>query len=84
MEDNSALKKNRLIHRWSAIGEATAREISNRSAPELDQIRLPLPLLGRIPVREMIMFGALHCMYHAGIVKKRMEMNPAHQNNSCD
>ncbi len=70
----AAEKKAILIKKWSEIGEATAAAISRWSESELDEIRLPHPILGRIPVREMILFGALHCMHHAGIVKKRMDL----------
>jgi hypothetical protein len=38
---------------------------------EAVRLRLPHPLLGRIPVREMMLFAVLHNVHHAQVVERR-------------
>ncbi len=40
---------------------------------DLDRYRLPHPLLGKIPVREMLQFSLLHAYHHTEIVRKRVK-----------
>jgi len=43
---------------------------------DLDRYRLPHPVLGRVTVREMLMFTLFHFDHHREIVARRLEASP--------
>jgi hypothetical protein len=45
------------------------------SEQELDTMRLPHPLLGRITVREMLYFTIYHVGHHEGLIKRNLNLS---------
>lgn len=46
------------------------------SEKDLDRVRLPHPLLGKLTVREMLFFTLYHNAHHTAIVARRLEGSP--------
>lgn len=69
----NALKKAKLIESFSRATESLAKSLDRFSEEELDQLRLPHPILGMLAIREMINFGLFHNEHHTGIVRERMK-----------
>jgi len=65
-------KQNRLVKSFVDIGKALSKSVLSWSEEDLDTIRLPHPILGLLPVREMVLFGILHGKHHSNIVRKRL------------
>lgn len=60
--------------------EGTVLRLEKASEPwreqDLDRYRLPHPVLGRVTVREMLMFTLFHFDHHREIVARRLEASP--------
>ena len=69
---DAAVFQKDVVARWSATVMKLARVVDGWSEPELDTIRLPHPLLGKLTVREMLMFTYYHHEHHANTVKRRL------------
>lgn len=69
---DAAVFQNDVVARWSATVMKLDRIVDGWSEPELDAIRLPHPLLGKLTVREMLMFTYYHHEHHANTVKERL------------
>ncbi len=60
-----------------ALG-ALARALGSWREGDLDRCRLPHPLLGKLTVREMILFTLYHCEHHrAGVTRRLSLADPA-------
>lgn len=58
----------------SAAVEDFARRIENWSEADLDRYRLPHPLLGKLTVRDMLLFTVQHLAHHASKVEERLRV----------
>lgn len=61
-----------LLGKWNRTQARFVKALNGWSEEELDRYRLPHPIIGRISVREMCMFGLLHVEHHIGIVRARL------------
>ena len=61
-----------LVAKWVRTGQRFAKILSAWSEEDLDRCRMPHPIMGRVPVREMCMFTLLHALHHAGNVERRL------------
>lgn len=69
----SFLKREQLIQKLTSTIEKINKSLSRYSEEELDQTRLPHPLLGKITLREMMLFTMYHVQHHHKLAKKYLE-----------
>jgi hypothetical protein len=62
-----------LVWKCQSALEALAREVASWDEPDLDRCRLPHPLLGKLTVREMLLFTLYHYEHHRAAVADRLE-----------
>jgi len=61
-----------LLARWGRVNGRLQKAFAPWNEKELDTIRLPHPLLGKITAREMIYFTVYHSEHHVLATKKRL------------
>ena len=61
-----------LLARWGRVNGRLQKALQSWDEKELDTIRLPHPLLGKITAREMIYFTVYHSEHHVAATKKRL------------
>ncbi len=64
--------KQKLLAIFPSNASRLAKAMNRFSDEELDSLQLPHPILGRVPLREMMLFNILHNEHHTGIVRRRM------------
>lgn len=67
------LRREQLCKKLISTIEKINRSLSKYSEEQLDQTRLPHPLLGKITLREMMMFTIYHVHHHHKLTKKYLE-----------
>jgi hypothetical protein len=66
-------QKEKLITALNAKVNSLCSKIESFTESELDTLRLPHPLLGKLTMREMLYFTAYHVEHHEGLVRKGLE-----------
>ena len=61
-----------LLARWGRVNGRLQKALEPWGEKNLDTIRLPHPLLGKITAREMIYFTVYHSEHHVAATKKRL------------
>ena len=61
-----------LLARWGRVNGRLQKALEPWDEKNLDTIRLPHPLLGKITAREMIYFTVYHSEHHVAATKKRL------------
>ena len=61
-----------LLARWGRVNGRLQKALEPWDEKELDPIRMPHPLLGKITAREMIYFAIYHSEHHVAATKKRL------------
>jgi hypothetical protein len=61
-----------LLARWRRVNHRLELALQTWTEKDLDRIRLPHPLLGRITAREMILFTIYHDGHHIAAAKRRL------------
>ena len=64
--------RNRLLIKMTDTVEALAQRIEKMDEAQLDAIRLPHPLLGRLTLREMLHFTIYHVGHHHKMTMKNL------------
>jgi hypothetical protein len=64
--------RDEIVARWRTVGDALRSSVSRWSESALDRCRLPHPLLGKLTVREMVMFMLYHDAHHLRLVAERL------------
>lgn len=59
-----------LLAQWDGAGAALVDALSGWGEGALDRTRLPHPLLGKLTVREMLLFTLYHDQHHADAVRR--------------
>ena len=54
----------KMLERWKSSSKDLANAVQKWREADLDRYRLPHPILGRITVREMLMFTLYHNLHH--------------------
>ena len=62
-----------VLGRWRKAMTAVHTNTHSWSEQALDRYRLPHPLLGRLTVREMLLFTLYHSVHHFNLVSTRVE-----------
>ena len=70
-EADHAAWRTRIMSERRAAQEHLLAAIERWSEAQLDGYQLPHPLLGKLTVREMLLFTAYHQSHHIGVVQKR-------------
>ena len=61
-----------LLARWGRVNGRLQKALEPWDEKDLDMIRMPHPLLGKITAREMIYFALYHSEHHVAATKKRL------------
>jgi hypothetical protein len=69
---SSEADRMRLMASWEAVARALADAIGRWAEENLDRYRLPHPLLGKLTVREMLLFTVYHNYHHVRSVATRL------------
>jgi hypothetical protein len=63
-----------LLAEWEQVSNQLITNLDRWNEQQLDQLRLPHPLLGKLTVREMLFFAEFHTRHHLdNCVKKQQE-----------
>jgi hypothetical protein len=71
LPDDPEAYRLRLLASWRTAAASVRRKMQRWPEPALDRHRLPHPLLGRISVREMLLFTLYHNAHHLNLVASR-------------
>ena len=72
----AAAEQGRLVLQCEGTVLRLEKAIEPWREQDLDRYRLPHPVLGRVTVREMLMFTLFHFDHHREIVARRLEASP--------
>ena len=59
-----------LLNRWASAARSLDTALDKWNEEQLDRLRLPHPILGKISVREMLYFTDLHARHHLDNCRK--------------
>ena len=66
-----------IMERHEIAAAALQRAVERWSETALDRYQLPHPLLGKLTVREMLLFTLYHNVHHIHVVARRLSASPA-------
>lgn len=69
--EQSVAGRSRLMAQHAEAVESLASAVERWSERALDRYRLPHPLLGKLTVREMMLFTVLHNVHHVHVAERR-------------
>ena len=69
-KEEQTLDKKEMLLTWQKTNHFFGKNLEAWSEKELDRYRMPHPLLGKLTVREMLMFTIYHTHYHLDVMKK--------------
>ncbi len=69
---DGATDREKMLAEWNAADENLARRMAAWSEQDLDHYVLPHPALGRLTVREMLLFTLYHNSHHLNLVASRV------------
>ncbi len=72
-EDEAHAERTKIIKTWIKLEKAIIAALGSWSESDLDRYLLPHPALGKLTVREMLMFTLYHNLHHTNGVQKRMQ-----------
>lgn len=61
-----------LINKHVVLNQAFIKKIEAHSDKALDNYRLPHPILGKVSLRELIIFTSLHTTHHLELLKQKL------------
>jgi hypothetical protein len=64
--------KDSLVSKHTSLIQAFIKKIEAHSDFELDTYRLPHPILGKVSLRELTLFTALHTTHHLELLKQKL------------
>jgi hypothetical protein len=70
--DETLARQIELLARWHRVNARLSTALQKWSERELERIRLPHPLLGKITATEMIFFTIYHGQHHIAAAKSRL------------
>lgn len=66
------MRKSDLLARWVRVNDRLRTALGGWSERNLDRIRFPHPLLGKITARELVFFTIYHGHHHVAAVQRRL------------
>jgi hypothetical protein len=67
--------KSSLIKKHQALNESFIKKINKLTEVELDKFRLPHPILGKVSLRELVLFTSFHTIHHFELLKLKLNKN---------
>jgi DinB superfamily len=67
--------KSSLIKKHQALNESFIKKINKLTEVELDSFRLPHPILGKVSLRELVLFTSFHTIHHLELLKLKLNKN---------
>ncbi|MBA2669635.1 MAG: DinB family protein [Gemmatimonadetes bacterium] len=67
-----ASRRSEILARWQRVNARLRTAQEGWSERQLDRVRLPHPLLGKLTVREMLFFTLYHNQHHIAASKRRL------------
>jgi len=64
-----------LIKKHQYLNEQFIKKINKHSEDDLDRYRLPHPILGKVSLRELLIFTSLHTIHHYELLKLKLNKN---------
>ena len=64
--------KNALVEKHISLNQLFIKKIEAHSDDELDTYRLPHPILGKVSLRELAIFTALHTIHHLELLENKL------------
>jgi len=61
-----------ILGRWGRVNARLRNALERWSEADLDRVRLPHPILGKLTAREMLFFTLYHNEHHIGAAKRRL------------
>jgi hypothetical protein len=61
-----------LIQKHLSLNEQFISKINKHSEADLDKFRLPHPILGKVSLRELLIFTSLHTIHHFELLKVKL------------
>ncbi len=68
--------RERILVEWRKSAKALVKALNKWADFQLDRYRLPHPFLGKLTVREMLLFTLFHNLYHVNRVRERLQKGP--------
>jgi uncharacterized damage-inducible protein DinB len=72
-EDEAHAERIRIIKTWIKLGKSIIAALTSWSENDLDRYRLPHPAMGKLSMRELLMFTLYHNLHHTNNVQKRLQ-----------
>lgn len=71
---NSVLFENKtsLIEKHQLLNKKFIEKINKHTEDELDKFRLPHPILGKVSLRELVLFTSFHTIHHFELLKLKL------------
>lgn len=70
--DQRAVRQQEILARWGRVNARLVAAARMWTERDLDQLRLPHPILGKITAREMVFFAIYHDQHHIAGAKSRL------------
>lgn len=70
--EQTTIRQTQLLARWQRVNSRLMTSLDRWSEDDLDRIRLPHPILGKITAREMVYFVIYHGHHHIAAAKSRL------------
>ena len=80
--DQAKAHRQSIARDWEKTSAALRTGLAAWNEPDLDRLRLPHPFLGKLTVREMILFTLYHNLHHVENVRNRLDS--AHRDEAKD
>lgn len=69
---DGVLRRTHLLARWYRVNEKLLTALEKWTEHDLDRIRMPHPLLGKLTAREMVLFTIYHDRHHIAAARRRV------------
>ena len=70
--DDAGRRRAEILARWDRANARLRSALERWTEPQMDRIRMPHPLLGRLTTREMLFFTLYHNQHHVAAVQRRL------------
>jgi hypothetical protein len=67
--------KTSLLEKHQLLNEKFIEKINKHNEDELDKFRLPHPILGKVSLRELVLFTSFHTIHHFELLKLKLNKN---------
>lgn len=69
-QDEAELYRHKILETWTKTARRLIKTVERWYEKDLDRYQLPHPHLGKLTIREMLMFTIYHNLYHANRVQR--------------